>query len=181
MTAPFPFTTASAWDRITLAGVTFSGKADVTDASRVRKVDVAKRSGGDGAWLRIQRRDLAQPKITLTGWTLAHLAEMERIARLVFPLERAEQHNAVDVIHPKLSFHGIDRVFVHDVSGPDPTDDGTFELVLSTYQWRPPPARNVARRPSTAVPIEARATAFTGVGQPTPVPPSQSAAPRRRP
>jgi hypothetical protein len=180
MTTPFPFETASAWDRIALAGIAFSGLARVENVTRERKVDVPKRSGSDGAHLVLKRRELSKPKITLVGWTEAHLEEMGRIARACFPLERTEQHNAVTVEHPLFTFHGIDRVFVHELEGPDPQSNGTFELVLSTHQWRPPPARNASRRPTTSTPIETRATAFQRVEQPAPTPPSQTATPRRR-
>lgn len=177
---PFPFATRSVWDRITLAGIAFSGLARVDGVKRSRKVDVPKKGGGDGAHLVIKRRELSEPKIILVGWTEAHLAEMDHIADVVFPNERTERHNAVTVDHPGLLFHDIDRVFVHEVDGPNPKSDGTFELVLSTHQWRPPPPRNASRRATASVPIETRATAFQRVEQPAPTPPSQTAAPRRR-
>lgn len=172
--------TFSVWDTIVIAGIAYSGKAEVDDATRGRKVDQAKRSGGEGAHLVIKRRELAKPKITLTGWTQAHYEEMDRIARACVPLGSAERHNAVDVSHPALLFHAIDKVFVSEIDGPTPKDNGTFELVLTAHEWRPPPPRNASRRPTTAPPIATRATAFTGVEQPAPTPPSQTATPRRR-
>lgn len=178
---PFPFATASPWDRITLGGIAFSGLARVKGAKRARKVDVPKKSGGDGAYVIIKRRELAEPVITLIGWTEGHLAEMDRIADRVFPNERTERHNAVAVEHPELLFHDIDEIFVHELEGPTPQDDGTFELTLRAHQWRPAPPRNTARRASAVAPVETRPIAFQGVPPATPTPPSQTATPRRRP
>lgn len=176
---PFPFT-SDAWDRIALAGVAFGGLARVEDAARKRQVDVGKRGGSDGAFLRIKRRELAEPKITLVGWTPTHLAEMARITEAVFPNEASGRNHApVSAAHPALAFHEIDQIFVHDVTGPEPQDHGTFELTLHAYQWRPPPTRTLHARPA-ATPIEQRRTAFAGVEQPRPASPAATAAPRRR-
>lgn len=176
---PFPFD-SDAWDRIAFEQVPFSGLARVEGAARKRKIDTPKRGGSDGAYVRIQRRELAEIEITLAGWQPEHLAEMERITELVFPNEATARHHApVAVAHPALLFHDIDTLFVHEVKGPEAKRDGTFELTLVARQWRPPPRRTLNARPATA-PIEQRGTAFTGIEQPRPASPAAAVTPRRR-
>jgi len=151
------------WDRIVLGGVAFSGLAQVDRADRSRKVDKPKSPGADGVRLRIKGREVAEPEITLTGWTDAHVEEMRRIADAVHPIGRGDRHNAVEVEHPKLAFHGITRLFVVKVSGPDIEDDRRVVMKIEAIEWRPPPARNATRRPTAPSPP---AIAFTGVERP---------------
>jgi hypothetical protein len=180
MTTPYPFVSASAWDRIAFENQTFSGLARVEGAERSRKVDVPQRAGSDGAHLRIKHRELAELKITLVGWTPAHLAEMERFTELVFPNEASgRRHAPVGATHPALQFHDINVIFVQKVEGPAAKENGTFELTLSARQWRPPPPPRLASTPA-ATPIEQRPTAFQGVEQPRPPAPATTATPRRR-
>ncbi len=189
------------WDRINIGGVPFTGLAQVEKSTRSRKVDKPKSPGADGVRLRIKGREVAEPEITLTGWTDEHFDQMRRIAAAVHPIERGDRHDAVQVQHPKLSFHDIVDVFVQKVTGPDVQDDRSFVMKLECIEWRPPPARNATRRPAAPAPPS---TAFSGVEAPpvasyaTPPParapastpaarvpasftpaPSQSVAPRR--
>ena len=154
-------TVDASWDRITLAGLAFSGLAQVDKAERSRKVDKPSAPGADGVRLRIKGREVAEPEITLVGWTDEHLAEMRRIADAVHPLGRGERHNAVAVEHPRLAFHGITKLFVTKVSGPEVGDDRRVTLTLKTIEWRPPAGGNATRRPtapSRPVPL-----AYTGL------------------
>ncbi len=179
MVAPYPFD-GDDWDRIAFEQVPYSGLARVEGAARKRKVDTPKRGGSDGAHVRIKRRELAELKIVLVGWTPAHLEEMERLTELVFPNEAtARNHAPVGVTHPALQFHDVNVIFVYEVEGPETKDRGTFELTLTARQWRPPPRRGLNARPAPT-PIEQRRTAFTGIEQPRPPAPAATAAPRRR-
>lgn len=165
------------WDRINIGGVPFTGLAQVEKAERARKVDKPKSPGADGVRLRIKGREVAEPEITLTGWTEEHLDQMRRIAAIACPIERGDFHDAVQIAHPKLAFHDIVDVFVHKVTGPDVQDDRSFVMKLECIEWRPPPPRNATRRPSPAPPP----TAFTGIERPpvasyaTPAAPAASA------
>jgi len=152
------------FDRISIATLPFSGLARVEGAERATKVDKPKSPGADGVRLRIKGREVAEPKIVLTGWTDDHWEELREIARVVHPIGRGEQHNAVAVAHPALAFHGIAEVFVQKVTGPEWQDDRSFVMTLECIEWRPPPARNATRRP-TAAPSTTTAPgiAFTGV------------------
>lgn len=151
------------WDRINIGGVPFTGLAQVEKAERARKVDKPKSPGADGVRLRIKGREVAEPEITLTGWTDEHYDQMRRIAAIACPIERGDFHDCVQVAHPKLAFHNIVDVFVHKVTGPDVQDDRSFVMKLECIEWRPPPARNATRRPSPAPPP----IAFTGIERPT--------------
>lgn len=151
------------FDRINIGGVQFTGLAQVEKAERARKVDKPKSPGADGVRLRIKGREVAEPEITLTGWTDEHFDQMRRIAAIACPIERGDFHDCVQVQHPKLSFHNIVDVFVHKVTGPDWQDDRSFVMKLDCIEWRPPPARNATRRPSAPAPV---GVAFTGVERP---------------
>lgn len=154
---------AASFDRISIATFAFSGLARVEGAERATKVDKPKSPGADGVRLRIKGREVAEPKIILTGWTDAHWDELREIAHIVHPIGRGERHNAVAVAHPALAFHGIAEVFVQKVVGPEWQDSGSFVMTLECIEWRPPPARNATRRPSPAPPP----IAFTGIERPT--------------
>lgn len=157
-------TRSADFDRISIAGLPFTGLARVEKADRSTKVDKPSSPGATGVRLRIKGREVAEPEITLTGWTDAHWEEMREIAHIAHPIGRTERHDAVAVAHPALAFHGIAEVFVQKVTGPDWQDDRSFVMKLECIEWRPPTARNASRRPSPApatVPI-----AFTGVERP---------------
>ncbi len=154
-------TVDASWDRITLAGLAFSGLAQVDKAERARKVDKPSAPGADGVRLRIKGREVAEPEITLVGWTDEHLAEMRRIADAVHPIGRGERHNAIAAEHPKLAFHGITKLFVVKVTGPEVGDDRRVTLKLETIEWRPPSGNNATRRPTA--PARPVPVAFTGL------------------
>lgn len=155
------------FDRISIAGFAFSGLARVEKAERATKVDKPASPGATGVRLRIKGREVAEPEITLTGWTDAHWEELREIAHIVHPIGRTERHDAVAVAHPSLAFHGIAEVFVQKVTGPDWQDDRSFVMKLECIEWRPPTARNASRRPSAAPSAPASpGIAFTGVERP---------------
>lgn len=152
------------FDRISIATLPFTGLARVEKAERSTKVDKPKSPGATGVRLRIKGREVAEPEITLTGWTDAHWEEMREIARIVHPIGRTERHNAVAVAHPSLAFHGIAEVFVQKVTGPDWQDDRSFVMKLQCIEWRPPTGtRSATRRPTAPAPV---GIAFTGVERP---------------
>jgi len=170
------------FDRISIATLPFSGLARVEGAERATKVDKPKSPGADGVRLRIKGREVAEPKIILTGWTDAHWDELREIAHIVHPIGRGERHNAVAVAHPALAFHGIAEVFVQKVVGPEWQDSGSFVMTLECIEWRPPPPRNASRRPTAAPSAPATpGIAFTSVERPpvasyaTPAAPAASA------
>ena len=173
---------AASFDRISIATFAFSGLARVGGAERATKVDKPKSPGADGVRLRIKGREVAEPKIILTGWTDAHWDELREIAHIVHPIGRGERHNAVAVAHPALAFHGIAEVFVQKVVGPEWQDSGSFVMTLECIEWRPPPPRNASRRPTAAPSAPATpGIAFTSVERPpvasyaTPAAPAASA------
>jgi len=173
---------AASFDRISIATFAFSGLARVEGAERATKVDKPKSPGADGVRLRIKGREVAEPKIILTGWTDAHWDELREIAHIVHPIGRGERHNAVAVAHPALAFHGIAEVFVQKVVGPEWQDSGSFVMTLECIEWRPPPPRNASRRPTAAPSAPATpGIAFTSVERPpvasyaTPAAPAASA------
>lgn len=156
-------TVDASWDRITLAGLAFSGLAQVDKAERSRKVDKPSAPGADGVRLRIKGREVAEPEITLVGWTDEHLAEMRRIADAVHPIGRGERHNAIAAEHPRLAFHGITKLFVVKVTGPEVGDDRRVTLTLETIEWRPPPAGARSATRSPTAPARPAPVAFTGL------------------
>jgi hypothetical protein len=182
---PFPGAPGGdAWDELTIAGVRFLGVVEVTGAKRSVRVDERNRRGANGATVSIHGRELAKPKLTLKAWDEAGVAQLEAIAERVFPVARTARHNAVEVLHPALAFHGITQVLVTEVDGPEVDDTNLATLSLSCHEYRPPPARaaSATRTPAAAdaaTPddIDSR-IARVNSANPIPTPPSQGAATR---
>ena len=184
MALPFPGSAGGdAWDEITIAGIRFLGLAKVDGAKRAVRVDERNRRGANGASLSIHGRTLASPKITLSAWDAAAVAQLDVIAERVFPVDRSARHDAVAVAHPALAFHGIEQVLVVEVDGPEVDDENLTTLTLSCREYRPPAARTgtASRRPAAATDtpddIDPR-IARVNRDNPIPTPPSQGAATR---
>lgn len=182
MALPFPQDPdGDTWYEITIAGVKFRGEVEVDGAKRALRADVRNRRGARGASIATHGRKLAEPKITLRAWTAEQHAQLETIAERAFPSTRTARHDAVAVDYPPLAFHGITQVLVHEVDGPKPLDNGMTEMVLSTYEFHPPPPASAAsRRPDPATEPTDDIDPEIGTAyrnNPIPTPPSQGTAP----
>lgn len=142
----------SAWDRIAIGGLVFTGTVSVTGDAFKKKIDRRRAAGADGARIVDKGFDLVDMTITLTGWTPEHAQQIESLQGLVAPRGGATARGrALDVEYPSLAFAGITQMYVTGAGLPVP-DDGKLVWTLRATEYRDPgpSATNRTRRAQPA-------------------------------
>lgn len=156
---PNPWTDAAAYDRITVAGVEFAGKNDLSaDELLKKKSDHRRARGRNGGRSVSTGWDLVEFQLTLTAYPYGpdgapspSFAQLEEILRRVGRgAVAAQDQTAVSISHPYLDAVGISQVTVEGVGFVPVQTGGTFGLKLKLKEWRAPTQNPGARAPAAA-------------------------------
>ena len=149
----------TAWDTITLGGLTFTGLVEVSGDGFKKKLDRRRSAGADGARIVDKGFDLVDITFTLTAWEPEHAQQLERLIGLVAPRGgNLTRRRALDVVYPSLAALGITQVYATSGDLPKP-DEGKLVWTLKLTEYREPLARSTTTAPrpqpqSADVPID---------------------------
>jgi len=146
---PNPWTEASAFDRFTIAGFTFTGAVDL-DASNLlkKKSDHRRGRGRNGGRTVNAGWDLVSFTVTLSAWDEATLAQLQEVLRRVGRGAAVTQDaNALGVAHPYLAAVGITQATLESAGFVPVQAGGRLGLKLSLKEYRPPAQTVGARSP----------------------------------
>ena len=155
---PNPWTEGAAWDRLTLAGVTFTGKVEITGDLLKKKSDHRRARGRNGGRSVATGWDLVEFSVTLTAFpygadgrestTWAELQEiLRRVGRGAVSTQDTTAHA---VSHPELAAVGITQVTMEGLSFGAATAGGAKAMTLKLKEWRAPTQAPGARAPAAA-------------------------------
>lgn len=156
---PNPWTEASAYDRIAVAGVVFEGKIELgADELLKKKSDHRRARGRNGGRSLSTGWDLVEFPLTLTAAPYGPNAQpspafdqLQEILRRVGRGAVATQDTtAVSISYPLLAAVDITQVTVEGVGFAPPQAGGTFVLKLKLKEWRAPTQAPGARAPVAA-------------------------------
>ena len=176
-----PITSSSAWDTLTIGGLSFSGGFELSGDVLVRKLDRRHSAGRDGARVRDRGYDLAKIRLTLRCWEREHFDELEAIVRLLFPRSAdTTRRAAYSLPHPALALAGIAEVYAERMSTLTQSSPTLWTTDIDLVEYRAEAqqrsrSRTVRQRPD----LGANRTAFTGTEAAPPAaaaPPSTSGA-----
>lgn len=171
-----PITSSSAWDTLTIGGLSFSGGFELSGDVLVRKLDRRHSAGRDGARVRDRGYDLAKIRLTLRCWEREHFDELEAIVRLLFPRSAdTTRRAAYSLPHPALALAGIAEVYAERMSTLTQSSPTLWTTDIDLVEYRAEAqqrsrSRTVRQRPD----LGANRTAFTGTEA---APPAASAPP----
>ena len=147
-------TGVDAWDRITIAGVDFKGKVEVSGEGIKIKNDHRSARGTNGGRSTSAGKDTAKFKVLLGCFEESHFLQLDAIIqRLIGNGEnRQERRHAIEIYHPALDQLGIALALLDEISLMEPTGPGglfTQEFQFREFHPAPPRARNVTTTPTT--------------------------------
>lgn len=178
-----------AWDRITLAGVTFHGKVEVSGTPWKKKTDHRRGRGRNGGRTVAAGWDLGEWSVTLTAWEEvgddgvvddSRVLELRAIIRALTDAPPATQDtHAVTVSHPAFAVAGVNQVTFQEGDVPEPDPVGKIAWKFKVKEFKPPPPRPVVRTPAPApqaptvehLSAAERSRALTLGYRPVPLPP----------
>lgn len=129
--------TPSAWDTMTLGGMTVPGLVAVT-GKLARKDDTAEVPGVDGATQTVLGYAPAEFSVTITLWTDEQLAQYQALLRRFRP-QRAEGKSAaaraVEVRHPAVQVCGLSQLTVYEMTAPEHTGKSIFRATMQLREF----------------------------------------------
>lgn len=168
----YPYDNPKAWvPRVRGASgawVELPGDARIKTPRVKWKVDKQGGTGTDGGSLTGQGRELQEWDIEIRTWDRAGF---ERLMQLAQAISKSAAVKVYDVYHPQLEVHGIRRMVIEELQGPDTEGSGGwFTLRLHCVRWAPPvKAATFTGKPKPVDTVVA--TAVPGEGPPIKLPP----------
>lgn len=143
---------ADAWDRITVAGITFKGDVSVKGTPWKKKNDHRSARGRNGGRTVATGWDLGEWTIDLLAYDDETVAQLEAIIEAVTGRAPATQDaTALPIDHPALAVAGVNQVTFDEGDAPNVTDAGGFMAwSFKVKEYRPPAPRDVTRAPAAA-------------------------------
>jgi hypothetical protein len=137
---PNPWTEASAFDRFTIAGFTFTGAVDFDASNLLKKKSDHRRSRGRNGGRTVNTGwDLVTFSVTLSAWDEATLQQLQEVLRRVGRGAVATQDTtALGVAHPYLAAVGITQATLESAGFVPVQAGGRLGLKLSLKEYRPP-------------------------------------------
>jgi len=127
------------YDTCTLAGIKLPGIVRIA-GTLSRKLDKKNAKGADGATITDDGANAAEIELALIMWTEYHWEQYQEILPIINPVTHKGKLSPVDVVHPVLALHGINSVYVEEVSLPqDGSIPQTREVKIKITEWRPAP------------------------------------------
>ena len=129
-----------AWDTVILGGDVWPGLADVSGSGVVRKIDVKKGKGNDGATIKDEGNELAKLTITLTIYNETDWQLLQTLLPKIHPRQTGGPRQPIEIIHPKAALLGIKYIYVTSVPFPDfNKKDQILTLTIEAIEFAPAP------------------------------------------
>lgn len=140
-----------AWDRITLEGITFKGKVEISGTPWKKKSDHRRARGRNGARSVQTGWDLGEWSLTLTAFDDEHVEQLGAIILAVTGRAPATQDlHALAIDHPALAVAEVSQVTFEEGDVPEPDPSGKMVWTFKVKEHRPPPPQPVVRTPAPA-------------------------------
>jgi hypothetical protein len=137
------------WDRITIAGIEFSGTCRVEGDGPKLDVQRRKRPGANGARIVTRGYKPAEFKVVLRVWTQEHLSDFSQLAVQLHQARAGLRPKSFELYHPALQLASITTAVISGIPLLKPTGtQGLFEAELDCIEDRDPGSENVTQRPS---------------------------------
>jgi len=124
---PFWLDDAFSFDHIVIGGRKVRGLVEVTPELG-QKLDEKSPKDGSGANLTFNGYELATFTIEITAYSADQWFDMQELGELIRPRapqkKKATPPAAFDVVHPLLSFWGINKIYVKKIRGPKHDKEG---------------------------------------------------------
>ena len=136
------------WDVINIAAFVLPC-TELPKAEVGRKLDSRSAPGSDGGTLVDKGRDLATVALSVRLWTEEHFRLWDALVQQILP-RPGRTRDAIGVEHPALRQLGITSIVVEKIGSVEYEGRGLFKASIKAMEYRPPPPRNVTRRPASA-------------------------------
>lgn len=123
-------------DRALIADRLTPGLCEITGASSPRKWDEQAGYAMTGAILIYRGIALAHFSMRFRLFTREHWEEWAAIRPFLLRPPVGKRARALDVQHPVLDEVGISQMVIEDVTAPEQTEDGVWQIELKCIEWR---------------------------------------------
>lgn len=125
------------WSGGSVNGVDLPGLVRVR-ISRGNTWDRKIAKGAHGETQTFNGRKAADVDITIRVWTAEDWTRLEtEILPLLEPQVGKETPKPLDLVHPVASSRGVKAILVDSVAGPDPNDNGIYEVQIKAFEYAP--------------------------------------------
>lgn len=125
------------WSGGSMNGIDLPGLVRVR-ISRGNTWDRKIAKGAHGETQTFNGRKAADVDITIRVWTAEDWTRLEtEILPLLEPQTGKETPKPLDLVHPVASARGVKAVLVDSVAGPDPNDNGIYEVQIKAFEYAP--------------------------------------------
>lgn len=140
-----------AWDRITIEGIAFKGKVEISGTPWKKKSDHRRARGRNGGRSVQTGWDLGEWSLTLTAFDDEHVEQLGAIILAVTGRAPATQDlHALSIDHPALAVAGVSQVTFEEGDVPEPDPTGKLVWTFKVKAHRPPSPQPVVRTPAPA-------------------------------
>lgn len=152
------------WDQILMAGQMVPGIVRVS-GKKGQRMDSKLAPGMDGSTDTHLGYDNADILLRVTLWTAAHWTAWQALIPLIQPKPNKGQARPVDVYHPGLAPYGIRKLYVKDLSIPEPgPKSGDMIVTITCSEFRPQTKGGILT-PKTSINSVPRNGAAAGTAQ----------------
>jgi hypothetical protein len=125
------------WSGGSVNGIDLPGLVRVR-ISRANNWDRKIAKGAHGETQTFNGRKAADVDITIRVWTAEDWTRLEsEILPLLEPQTGKETPKPLDLVHPVASSRDVKAILVDSVAGPDPNDNGIYEVQIKAFEYAP--------------------------------------------